>query len=173
MPLANIRSIPRVAESPFESAAPAMRKNTTHPPIPKKVIAVQQDLLPRLLQTAGELRQNPNQSANLLIEGGLHAMDAEGAHDSPFVQLYRSLKGKTLLTTKAVMTLCSVILPGIHRMDPHEKRFLFDLLNKHDGPLTSGLLKSYRQLSARMNTQRLEYEKQVARIRAGAELPLG
>jgi len=150
-----------------------MSKNTATPPIPKKVIAVRQDLIPRLLQKAGELKQNPNQLVNLLTEGGLDAMDAEGVYDSPIVQLHRSLNGKTVLATKAVMTLCSVILPEIHRMDPHEKRFLFDLLNKHDGPLTSGMLKGYRRLSARMNAQRLEHEKQVARIRAGAELPLG
>jgi len=132
---------------------------------PKKVIAIRQDLIPRLIEKARELKQNPNQLVNLLTEGGLDAMDAEGAYESPIVQLYRSSKGKTLMTSKAMMSLCSLIVPDIYEIDQQQQRILLDLVNKHDGPLTPGIFKGYRQLAQQMNKQRIENENQMARLR--------
>lgn len=136
----------------------------TSPSIPKKVIAVRLDLLPRLIQKAEELKQNPNQLANLLMEGGMDAMDAEGTYESPIVQIYRTLKGKTLLTSKAVMAICSVVVPEIYKIDQEQQRILLDLINKHDGPLTANILRGYHQLAAQMNKERIEHEKEVARL---------
>ena len=133
-------------------------------PVPKKVIAVRLDLLPRLMQRAEELKQNPNQLANLFMEGCLDAMDAEGACEIPIVQIYRTLKGKTLLTSKAVMAICSVVVPEIYKIDQEEQRILLDLINKHDGPLTAHILKGYHQLAAQMNKERIEHEREVARL---------
>ena len=128
------------------------------------MIAVRLDLSSLLIQKAGELKQNPNQLANLLMEGGLDAMDAEGTHESPIVQLYRTLKGKTLLTSKAVMAICSVVVPELHEIEQHQQRILLDLINRHDGPLTAGILKGYQQLAAQMNRERIENEKHVAKL---------
>ena len=130
----------------------------------KKVIAIRPDLVPRLIEKARELKQNPNHLVNLLTEGGLDAMDAEGAYESPIVQLYRSSHGKTLMTSKAVMTLCSMLVPGIHEIDRQEQRILLDLVNKHEGPLTPAIFKGYRQLAQQMNKQRMENEAQMARL---------
>jgi hypothetical protein len=132
--------------------------------VPKKVIAVRLDLLPRLMQRAEELKQNPNQLANLLMEGAMDAMDAEGTYEIPIVQIYRTLKGKTLLTSKAVMAICSVVVPEIYKIDQEEQRILLDLINKHDGPLTAHILKGYHQLAAQMNKERIEHEREVARL---------
>jgi hypothetical protein len=142
-----------------------MPKNPDSSPAPKKVIAVRQDLLPRLIQKARELKQNPNQLANLLMEGGLDAMDAESAYESPIVQLYRTLTGKTSLSSKAVMTICSLVVPEIFQIDQHQKKFLLDLINKHDGPLTSNILKGYHQLAVQMNMERIEHERQLAKLK--------
>jgi hypothetical protein len=139
-----------------------MPKNT--PSVPKKIIAVRLDLLPRLMQKCQELKQNPNQLANLLMEGGLDEMDAEGTYGSPIVQIYRTLKGKTLLTSKAVMAICSVVVPEIYKIDQEQQKILLDLINKHDGPLTANILKGYQQLAAQMNKERIEHEKEVARL---------
>jgi hypothetical protein len=133
-------------------------------PAPRKVIAVRLDLLPRLIDRAEELKQNPNQLANLLMEGGLDAMDAIGSHESPVVQLYRTLKGRTSLTSKAVMTICSVVVPDLYEIDQHQQRILLDLINKHDGPLNMNTLKGYQQLAAQMNKDRIEHEKQAAKL---------
>jgi hypothetical protein len=141
-----------------------MPKNPDTTTVPKKVIAVRQDLLPRLIQKAGELKQNPNQLANLLMEGGLDAMDADGSYDSPIVHLYRTLKGKSLLTSKAVMTICSLMVPEIFQIEQHEKKILLDLINRHDGPLTPSILKGYRQLAVQMNKDRLEHERQFVKL---------
>ena len=89
-----------------------MSKNPNSSTAPKKVISIRQALIPRLMEKARELKQNPNRLANLCMEGSLDAMDAEGIYESPIVQLYRTLKGKPLLTYKAVMTLYSVLVPG-------------------------------------------------------------
>ena len=139
-----------------------MPKNT--PSVPKKIIAVRLDLLPRLMHKCQDLKQNPNQLANLLMEGGLDQMDAEGSYESPIVQIYRTLKGKTLLTSKAVMAICSVVVPEIYKIDHEQQRILLDLINKHDGPLTVNILKGYQQLAAQMNKERIEHEKEVARL---------
>ena len=141
-----------------------MAKKSASPSVSKKVIAVRLDLLPRLIEVAAELKQNPNQLANLLMEGGLDAMLAEGTQESPIVQLYRTLKGKTLMTSKAIMSICSVVVPDIHQIEHHQQRILLDLINKHDGPLTAGILKGYQQLAAQMNKERIEHEKQVAKL---------
>jgi len=130
----------------------------------KRVVSIRLDLLPRLLQKAEELKQNPNRLANLLIEGGLDAMEAEGVCESPIVRIYRTLKGKALLTPKAVMAICSVVVPEIYKIDHEQQRILLDLINKHDGPLTATILKGYHQISAQMNKERIEYEKEVVRL---------
>ena len=139
-----------------------MPKNT--PSVPKKIIAVRLDLLPRLMQKCQDLKQNPNQLANLLMEGGLDQMDAEGSYESPIVQIYRTLKGKTLMTSKAVMAICAAFVPEIYKIDHEQQRILLDLINKHDGPLTANILKGYQQLAAQMNKERIEHEKEVARL---------
>jgi hypothetical protein len=141
-------------------SSPAPKK-----PAPKKVIAIRQDLIPRLIEKARQLKQNPNQLVNLITEGGLDAMDAEGHYEIPVIQLYRSSNGKSLMTSKAMMTLFSVVVPDIYEIDHQQQRILLDLINKHDGPLTPGILKGYRQLSLQINKQRIENENQVARLK--------
>jgi len=148
-----------------------MPKKSTSPHVSKRVIAVRLDLLPRLTQVAAELKQNPNQLANLLMEGGLDAMLAEGTQESPIVQLYRTLKGKTLMTSKAIMSICSVVVPDIHEIEQHQQRILLDLINKHDGPLTAGILKGYHQLAAEMNKVRIQHEKQAAKLQRMQKVP--
>ena len=133
-------------------------------PAPKKVISVRLDLLPRLIQKAEELEQNPNQLVNLFTEGCLDAMDAEGTYEIPVVQIYRTLKGKTLLTSKAVMAICSVVVPEIYKIEQEQQKILLDLINKHDGPLTATTLKGYQQLATQMNKERIEHEREVARL---------
>jgi uncharacterized protein (DUF1501 family) len=139
--------------SPAQKIAPA-----------KKVIAIRPDLVPRLVEKARELKQNPNQLVNLITEGGLDAMDAEGPYESPIVQLYRSSHGKTLMTSKALMTICSIIVPDVYEIDRHEKQILLDLVNKHDGPLSLSIFKEYRQLAVHMNKQRIENEALMAKL---------
>ncbi|GEM_PF-2645043 len=141
-----------------------MPKNIDPQSLPKKVVSIRMDMLPRLIEKAEELKQNPNQLANLCIEGALDAMDAEGVCESPIVQLYRTLKGKASLSSKAVMAICSLIVPEIYEIESHERKFLLDLINKHDGPLTSSVLKGYHQLAVQMNMDRLEHEKQLAKL---------
>ena len=141
-----------------------MPKNPDSSTAPKKVISIRQALIPRLMEKARELKQNPNQLVNLFAQGGLDAMDAEGVYEIPIIHLYRTLKGKPLLTYKALMTLYSVIVPEICEIDPHEKKFLFDLINRHDGRLNPNILKGYHQLAVQMNKQRLEHERQLAEL---------
>lgn len=142
-----------------------MPQKTVSQPAPKKVVSIRLDLLPRLVQKAEELQQNPNQFTNLCLEGVLDAMDAEGSYEIPILQLYNTLKGKTALTSKAVMALCSVIVPEVYEIDRQEKKFLVELINQHEGPLTPHVLKGYRQLAVQMNKQRIEHETQVAKLK--------
>jgi len=141
-----------------------MPKNPDSSTAPKKVISIRQALIPRLMEKARELKQNPNQLVNLFAQGGLDAMDAEGVYEIPIIHLYRTLKGKPLLTYKALMTLYSVIVPEICDIDPHEKKFLFDLINRHDGPLTPNILKGYHQVAVQMYKERLDHERQLAKL---------
>ncbi len=141
-----------------------MPKKTTPSSAPKKVVAIRLDLLPRLIEKAKELKQNPNLLANHILEGGLDAMDAESNYESPIVQLYRTLTGKTIMTSKAVMAICSAIIPELYEIEQEQRKILLDLINKHDGPLTPNTLKGYYQLAVQMNKDRLEHKRQMDKI---------
>jgi hypothetical protein len=115
-----------------------------------------------VLAKAGELQQNPNRFVNLCVEGILDAMDAVGVYEIPILQLYRTLKGKPLPTFKTILILCSVLAPEFSRMDVHERKLLFGLMDKHDGRMTLGMFKDYCGLAVRMNKQRLEHERRLS-----------
>lgn len=141
-----------------------MTKKSAYSSAPKKVIAVGLNLLPRLIKKSEELQQNANHLANLLMEGGLDAMDAESIHEIPIVQLYRTLKGKTMMTSKATMAICSAVIPEISGIDQEQQKVFFDLINKHEGPLTTNILKTYVQFSAQIYRDHIEHRKQAAKL---------
>jgi hypothetical protein len=59
------------------------------------------------------------------VEGLLDAMDDPGTgYDIPVLTLYNQVKGRTFLTTKAVMTLLGALVPEIHDIDAREQKFL-------------------------------------------------
>jgi hypothetical protein len=54
---------------------------------------------------------------NLCVEGILDAMDAPGDYDIPILNLHNRVKGKTFLTSKAVMTIVGAMFPEICSSD--------------------------------------------------------
>jgi hypothetical protein len=139
----------------------------------KKVVSIRQDLLSRLQAYSKELKQNANQFANLCVEGCMDAIELEGAYEIPIVQLARALKGKSCLTSKSVMAICAAFVPEVYEVDSQQRKFLIELINKHDGPLTSGILKGYFGLSEQMNAQRIDHEKQITKLSLLGTVQLG
>ena len=106
------------------------------------------DLIDRVLEKARLLQQGPNNFVNLCVEGVLDAMDDPGTgYDIPVLTLYNQIKGRAILTAKAVMTLLGALVPEVRDIDVQEQKFLIDLVNRHEGNLTLELLKGYRKLA--------------------------
>lgn len=127
------------------------------------------DLIDRVLEKAESLQQGPNNFVNLCIEGILDAMDAEGDYDIPILDLYNRVKGKSFLTSKAVMAIVAAFVPEVHDIDRHEHQILMELINRHNGRLTATIFEGYRKLATKMNMDRIEHEKQMKRIQARSD----
>ena len=116
------------------------------------------------MNKAQTLQQNPNNFANLCVEGVLDAMDASGDYKIPILELYNQVKGKTFLTSKSVMALVGAFVPDIHDIDEHERQFLMELVSRHEGRLTAEIFKGLRKLAQRMNAERMAHEREFKRI---------
>jgi hypothetical protein len=122
------------------------------------------DLIDRVLEEAKLLQQGPNNFVNLCVEGVLDAMDAPESYEIPILSLHNQVEGKTFLTSKAVMAIASAIVPEIYEIDAQERKFLMELVNKHEGCLTAEVFKGYRKLAQRMNQERIAHEKELRKI---------
>ena len=47
------------------------------------------------------------------------------------------VQGKTFLTSKAFMAIVGALVPEVYEIDAQEQKFLMELVNKHEGRLTS------------------------------------
>ena len=123
------------------------------------------ELIDRVLEKANLLQQGPNNFVNLCVEGILDAMDApQTGYDIPILALYNQVKGRTLLNSKAVMTLVGAFVPEVYDIDAQEQKLLMELVNKHEGRLTSEVFKGYRKLAQRMNMERIAHEKELKKL---------
>jgi hypothetical protein len=131
-------------------------------------MALRSDLNDRVFKKAEELGQNANYFVNQCIEGILDAMDADDiSHDIPVLKLDRIMKGKTMLDSKWVNALCAFIVPNVdvEEVTVWQRRFFAELINKHEGKLTHEFINLYWKQAAERNRQRIEEEKEVARLR--------
>jgi hypothetical protein len=123
------------------------------------------ELIDRVLEKARLLQQGPNNFVNLCVEGILGAMNDMGTgSEIPVLALYNQIKGRTFLTTKAVMTLLGALVPEVRDIDAQEQNFLIDLVNRHEGNLTLEVLRCYRKLAHRMNTERAAHERELRKL---------
>jgi hypothetical protein len=133
---------------------------------PKRVsMALRNDLNERVFQKAKELEQNPNFFVNQIIEGVLDAMDGDDVtHDIPILKLNRLMKEKTMLDSRVVNSLVSLFVPNHEEITVWHRRFFARLVNKHEGKLTKELVEAYWKQAAEMNRQRIEGEKEIAKL---------
>lgn len=134
-------------------------------PTPKRItLVLRADLTERALEKAALLQQNANNFVNLCVEGMLDTMDAPGNYDAPVLALYNRVKGRTFLTSKAIMTLVSALVPEVQDIDDQERKFLMDLINKHEGNLTQEIFKGYCKMARQMNMERIAHEKELKKL---------
>src|ERR1700761_1490361 len=135
-------------------------------PIPSRVsIALRADLKERVFQKAAELKQNPNFFVNQVIEGVLDAMDSgDTSADIPVLTLNRLMKDHPLLDSKAVNNIVSLFAPRHEEITLWHRRFFARLVNKHEGKLTKEIVEFYWKQAAELNRQRIESEKELARL---------
>ena len=140
-----------------------MAKN---PPKPRKRMTMvpRVDLIDRILEKSALLQQGPNSFANLCIEGILDAMDAQGDYEIPVLALYNRIAGKALLTPKAVMAIAKAFVPEADDLDPHEQKFLIELINNNPGGMTAETSKVTASLPSRLNTERIAREKELEKL---------
>jgi len=72
--------------------------------------------------------------------------------------------GLAFLTSKAIMAIVGAIVPEIYEIDGQERKFLMELVNKHEGRLTAEVFKGYRKLAQRMNQERIAHEKELKKL---------
>ncbi len=140
------------------------------PKTPRRVtINLRSDLHERVMQRAVELDQNPNYFVNQCVEGILDAIDAEEiAQDIPILKMARILKGKTLLDAKWVGALCAIFAPHAEEITVWHRRNFAELANRHEGKLTEEFINLYWKQAVEMTRQRMETEKQIARLKKTA-----
>ncbi len=135
-------------------------------PSPKRItLVLRTDLSERALEKAALLQQNPNNFVNLCVEGMLDTMDSTpGTYDPPILDLYNRVKGRTFLTSKAVMALVGAFVPEVQHIDNQERELLMGLIDKHDGQLTPEIFKGYCKMARRMNMERIAHEKELKKL---------
>ena len=138
-------------------------------PKPKRVsMALRNDLNERVFEKARELEQNPNFFVNQIIEGVLDAMDRDDTiEDIPILKLNRLMKEKPLLDSKIVNDIVSLFAPNHEEITVWHRRIFARLVNKHAGNLTKEIVEFYWKQAAELNRQRLESEKELARLQKG------
>ena len=146
-----------------------MESKSKKQPRKRITLVLRVDLIDRVLEKAKLLQQGPNNFVNLCVEGVLDAMDAPGSYDIPILSLHNQVKGKTFLTSKAVMAIVSALVPEVYEIDAQEQKFLMELVNKHEGRLTAEVFKGYRKLAQRMNQERIAHEKELKKLQGRVE----
>ena len=135
-------------------------------PKPKRVsMALRNDLNERVFEKARELEQNPNFFVNQIIEGVLDAMDRDDTiEDIPILKLNRLMKEKPLLDSRIVNDIVSLFAPNHEEITVWHRRIFARLVNKHEGKLTKELVEAYWKQAAEKNRQRIEGEKEIAKL---------
>lgn len=129
-------------------------------------MALRNDLNERVFEKAKELGQNPNFFVNQIIEGVLDAMDANDIScDIPVLKLNRLMKGEPLLESRIVNDLVSLFAPHHEEVTAWHRRYFAQQINKHEGTLTKEYIDFYWKQAAELNRQRIESEKEFARLK--------
>ena len=127
---------------------------------------VRGDLTERVLKLAPVVSQNPNSFVNLCVEGCLDAMEAEDiGYEIPIIKLYRTVRKKAVLDSKWVTAICSIFAPRTEEVTEHHHRFLAELINQHEGPLTAEAMNFYWKKATEMNMARIQTEKEASKFK--------
>jgi len=127
---------------------------------------VRGDLTERVLKLAPVVSQNPNSFVNLCVEGCLDAMEAEEiGYEIPIIKLYRTVRKKAVLDSKWVTAICSIFAPRTEEVTEHHHRFLAELINQHEGPLTAEAMNFYWKKATEMNMARIQTEKEAIKFK--------
>jgi hypothetical protein len=128
--------------------------NETESRAKRLTMVLRSDLSERVYRMAPELSQNPNYFVNLCVEGCLDAMEADGI-----------VRQKMVLDSKWVTALCSIFAPRTQEITEHHHRYLAELINKHEGPLTADAMDFYWKKAAEMNAARIQTEKETLKFK--------
>jgi len=118
-----------------------------------------------VLEKAGELKQNPNRFCQPVRRGWSERHGRRRHLRKPYRP---TLPNRQKQTPADLQDDVDPVFPDcswIRRMNQHEMKFLFELIDKHDGSLTPNMFKGYARLAVRMNKQRLGHKKRVEELR--------
>ena len=128
-------------------------------------LALRQDLAERVHRIAALLGQNPNYFVNQCVEGCLNAMDAEGiAADIPIIALVRKVCGRPMLEAKWVPAICALFAPRSMKLTPQHFQEFADLVNRHEGRLTSEAIRLYWKLADDRCQQQAKFGRELAAL---------
>jgi len=134
-------------------------------PARRVTFVLRNDLNERAIKRAAELGQNPNNFVNLCVEGCLNAMDGkETTYEIPIITLDRIKRKRTLLDSGIVRRVIELFAPHAEEITSEHHRFLAELVNQHEGPLSPELMQFYWRRATEMNRQQIETEKGLARL---------
>ena len=134
-------------------------------PARRVTLVLRNDLNDRAIQRAAELGQNANNFVNLCVEGCLNAMDGKHTtYDIPIITLDRIKRKRTLLDSAMARRIIEIFAPKVEEITDEHHRFMAELVNAHDGPLTPDIMQFYWRRATEMNKQRIETEKELAKL---------
>lgn len=133
---------------------------------------LRQDLTERLHRTAALLGQNPNYFVNQCVEGCLNAMDAEEiAADIPIITLVRKICGRPILEAKWVPAICALFAPQSMKLTPQHFQKFAELVNRHEGRLTSEAVQLYWKLADDRCQQQTKFDRELAALKESSAPP--
>ncbi len=71
---------------------------------------------------------------------------------------------RTLLDSDILRRIVEIFAPKAQEITAEHHRFFAELVNQHEGPLTSEIMQFYWRRAAEMNKQRIETEKELAKL---------
>ncbi|PTX97996.1 hypothetical protein DB346_19635 [Verrucomicrobia bacterium LW23] len=89
---------------------------------------------------------------------------AETTYEIPIITLDRIKRKRTLLDSGIVRRVVELFAPKAEEITSEHHRFLAELINQHEGPLSPELMEFYWRRAAEMNRQRIETERELRKL---------
>ena len=142
---------------------PLMKETTSR----RTTYTLPTELQEGVVKYAPTLGLTEHQFVNRCVEGILQGLESNDiSHDIAILKLGRVMLGKTLLESPLVTKLCAMFAPNAEEITTWHKRYLAEMLNQHEGPLTKEVMEIFWERAIEQNKLRVATEKKLAKAKS-------